>query len=48
MEKFLDNQAVSAHDEIKRKLKTYDEKTTSYHQVPFLETKCPALFLFTC
>ena len=33
MEKFLDNQAEPAHDEIKRKLKTYDEKTTSYHQV---------------
>ena len=33
MEKFLDNQAEPVHNEIKRRLKTYDEKTTSYHQV---------------
>ena len=33
MENYLDNQAEPAHDEIKRKLKTYDETTTSYHQV---------------
>lgn len=47
MENFLDKQAEPAHDEIKRKLKTYDEKTTSYHQVSFLGTKCTELFLIT-
>ena len=33
MEEFLDNQAEPARDEMKRKLKTYDEKTASCHQV---------------
>ena len=47
MEKYLDNLAEPAHDEMKRKLKTYDAKTTSYHQVSFLGTKCTALFLIT-